>query len=73
MLKGGRMTIPKGRKMRKAVMFMSLVVGFVALTLMPTAPVKAQKGTGAQSGTYVCKSGHRARNPKACKENGGHL
>jgi hypothetical protein len=60
-------------KMRKVVMMISSIVGLAAVAIMLAAPVQAQKGQGAQSGGYTCKSGHRVKNLKACKENGGNL
>jgi hypothetical protein len=52
---------------------MSVIFGLAAISIMLAAPVKAQRGKGSQGGTHVCNSGHHAKNPKACKENGGHL
>ncbi len=63
--------------MRNGYIFASLAgLALIAVLFSPAPPAQAQGGLRGSGGRgaahYVCKSGQNVKNPRACKENGGH-
>lgn len=56
--------------MKKLNASVLLLAGIMAVVLVPAA-ASAAGGSTTSANSGVCKSGHKAKDLKSCKENGG--